>query len=78
MPPPPLAADFCSHDNFQAFQISFIFGRIDGPELQITWLDFGWFSSWPWIFKVNYGICYISVKNGPVAMKQKANISVEI
>ena len=42
----------------------------------MTWLDFDWFSLWPWpcIFKVKYGICYISVKNGPIATKRKANI----
>ena len=28
------------------------------------------------IFK--YGICYVSAKNGPIATKQKANISYEI
>ena len=34
---------------------------------------------WSWIFKVKYGICYmyISTKSGPVAMKRKANISIE-
>ena len=31
-----------------------------------------------WIFKVKYGICYISTKNGPIAMKRKANISIEL
>ena len=41
-PPPPSATESCSHDNFwTTFQISFIFGRIDGPDLYITWLDFG-------------------------------------
>ena len=42
--------------------ISVIFVRIDGPDICITWLDFGWFSSrpWPWIFKVKYGLFYIS------------------
>ena len=30
-----------------------------------------------WIFKVKYGICYISAKNGLIATKQKANISIE-
>ena len=46
----------------------------------ITLLDFGQFSSfaWPWIFKVKYGIFYISVKNGCIAMKWKANISIEL
>ena len=29
-------------------------------------------------FKVKYGICYISAKNGLIAMKQKANILIEI
>ena len=33
---------------------------------------------WPWFFKVEYGICYISVKNGPIATKQKGNISNEL
>ena len=28
-------------------------------------------------FKVKYRICYISAKNGPIATKQKANISIE-
>ena len=34
--------------------------------------------SWPWprIFKVKYEICYISTKSGPIATKQKANISI--
>ena len=62
------------------FWISFIFSTIVGPDLQITWLDFGRFSSWPWprFFKVKYGICYISAKNGPIATKRKANISIEL
>ena len=30
-----------------------------------------------WIFKVKYRICYISAKNGPIARKPKANISIE-
>ena len=33
---------------------------------------------WPWIFKVKYRICYISAKNGPIATKQKTNISIEL
>ena len=37
-----------------------------------------WPWPWPWTFKVKYGICYISSKNGPIAMKQKANISIEL
>ena len=38
------AADSSSHDNFwTTFAISFIFGTIVGPDLQITWLDFGRF-----------------------------------
>ena len=28
-------------------------------------------------FKLKYGIFYISTKNGPIATKQKANISME-
>ena len=76
MPPP----DFCLRDNFwTTFSISFVFGTLVGPDLKITWLDFGRFSSWPWpIFKVKYGICYISAKNGPIATKQKVNISIEL
>ena len=31
---------------------------------------------WPWIFKVKYGIGYISAKNGPIATKRKANTSI--
>ena len=74
-PPPPPAADSCSRNNFwTTFWISFIFGTIVGPDLQITWLDFGRFSSRPWprFFKVNYGICYISAKNGPITTKTKS------
>ena len=77
-PPPAAAADSCSRDNFWTiYWISFIFGTIVGPDLLITWLDFGRFSSWPWpwIFKVKYRICYISAKNGPIATKRKANTS---
>ena len=53
---------------------------MDDPDLQITWLDFGWFSSCPWasIFKVKYEICFISAKNGPIATKRKANTSSEL
>ena len=36
-----------------------------------------WPCTWPWIFKVKYRICYISAKNGPLATKQKVNISIE-
>ena len=32
----------------------------------------------PWIFKVKYGNCYISTKNGLIATKRKANISIEL
>ena len=37
-----------------------------------------WPWPWPWIFNVKYRICYISAKDGPIAMKRKANISVEL
>ena len=37
-----------------------------------------WLWPWPWIFKVKNGIYYISAKNGPIATKQKANISIEL
>ena len=33
---------------------------------------------WPWIFKVKYGLCYISIISGPAATKQKANTSIEL
>ena len=33
---------------------------------------------WPWNFKFKYGICYISAKNGPIAMKRKANILIDL
>ena len=35
-----------------------------------------WPWPWPWIFKVKHGIGYISAKNGPIATKRKANISI--
>ena len=34
--------------------------------------------TWPWIFKVKYGIHYILAKNVWIATKQKANILIEI
>ena len=37
-----------------------------------------WPWPWPWIFKVKYGISYISAKSGPIAKKRKANISIEL
>ena len=39
-----------------------------------------WPWPWPWprFFKVKYGICYISAKNGPIATKQKAIISIKL
>ena len=40
--------------------------------------DWPWPWPWPWIFKVKYEIYYILAKNGPIAMKQKANISIEL
>ena len=37
-----------------------------------------WPWPWPWIFKVKYGISYISAKSGTIATKiGKANISIE-
>ena len=36
-----------------------------------------WPWPWPWILKVKHRICYISAKNGPIATKWKANISIE-
>ena len=37
-----------------------------------------WSWPWPWIFKVKYGIGYISAKYGPIATKRKANTSIEL
>ena len=39
-----------------------------------------WLWPWPWlwIFKVKYRICYISAKNGQIASKRKAIISIEL
>ena len=37
-----------------------------------------WPWAWPWIFKVKYGICYISTKKGQITTKRKANISNEL
>ena len=51
---------------------------IIGPDLSITTLDFIRFSlwPWPWIFKAKF--CYITAKNGPIATKQNANLSIEL
>ena len=37
-----------------------------------------WPWPWPWIFKVKYGISYISAKSDPIATKWKTNISIEL
>ena len=37
-----------------------------------------WPWPWPWIFKVKYRICYISARNGLIATKPEANISIEL
>ena len=37
-----------------------------------------WPWPWPWILKFKYRICYISAKNGLIATKRKANISIEL
>ena len=61
--------------------------RLPRNEKQTYWLNSRaqmWPSVWPWpwpwprFFKVKYGICYISAKNGPIATKRKANISIEL
>ena len=48
--------------------------------LGFKWDHGVWPWPWPWpsIFKVKYGIGYISAKNGPIAMKRKANTSIEL
>ena len=55
-------ADFCLHDNCRqaTFHISFIFGRIDSPDLWISWSDLGW--SCVWIHKVKCLFYYCSGK----------------
>ena len=61
------------------FQI--LFWRLNmSIELQVLKCDhqvWPWSWPWPWSFKVKYGISYISAKSGPIATKQKANISIE-
>ena len=37
-----------------------------------------WTWSWSWIFKIKYGIGFISAQNGPIATKWKANTSIEL
>ena len=44
--------------------------------LGLKWDQWVW--PWPWPWPVKYGICYISAKNGLIATKQKANISIEL
>ena len=36
-----------------------------------------WLWPWPWVFRVSYGICYTSAKNGQITTKLKANILIE-
>ena len=48
------------------------------PGLKCVHEVWPWPWPWPWIFKVKYGISYISVKRGPIAKKRKANISIEL
>ena len=64
----------------QLFGFLSILARLLALTYRFSRLDFGRFSSWPWpwIFKVKYGICYISARNGPIATKRKANISIEL
>ena len=45
------------------------------PQMWPMALTFLW--SCPWIFKVKYGISYISTKSDPIATKRKAIISIE-
>ena len=33
---------------------------------------------WHWIFKIKYGICFISTKSGPIVTNRKAKISIEL
>ena len=64
----------------QIFGFLSFLARLLALTCRIPWLDFGRFSSWAWpiIFKVKYGICYITAKNSPIATKRKANISIEL
>ena len=48
------------------------------PGLKCDHQMWPWPWPWPWIFKVKYGICYISTKSSPIATKRKANISIEL
>ena len=50
--------------------------NISNENLGLKWDYKFWPRPWPWplIFKVKYGICYISAKNGLIVTKQKANI----
>ena len=36
-----------------------------------------WPWHWPWLFKVKYGICYISAQKDPITTIRKASISIE-
>ena len=47
------------------------------PGLECDQWVWPWPWPWPWIFKVKYGISYISTKSDPIATKRKANISIE-
>ena len=52
--------------------------RLDTKASNMTIGFWPWPWPWPWIFKVKYGISYISAKSGPIAIKRKANISIEL
>ena len=53
--------------------------HVDGTQgLKCDHQVWPWPWPWPWIFKVKYVICYISDKNGQIATKRKANISIEL
>ena len=71
--PPPPAADFGQVITPEQLFGLIPFCMIYGAGLQITLLNFGQFSSWPWpwISKAKYGICFISVKNGLIDTKRK-------
>ena len=49
-----LSAPISSLSFWTTFWISFIFGTIVGPDLKITWSDFGPFLSWPWPLNLLY------------------------
>ena len=64
----------CSHTG-RVINRDLLLARLSSYVASLVW---PWPWPWPRIFKVKYRICHVSPKNGPIATKRKANISIEL